>query len=128
MTTQENAKAILEYVGGDANITNLHHCSTRLRFSLADDSKADVAALKAIPGVLGVVKGSSQTQVVVGDRVVDTYVAIEALRGPGSQPTSPPERASFSWKSLGGTVITLLSAYSPPSFRPSPDPVSSNRC
>lgn len=114
MTTQENAKAILEHVGGDANITNLHHCSTRLRFSLADDSKADVAALKAIPGVLGVVKGSSQTQVVVGDRVVDTFAAIEALRGPGGQPTSPSQRAPYSWKSLGGTVMDfVVSVFTP---------------
>lgn len=114
MTNQENAKAILEYVGGDANITNLHHCSTRLRFSLADDSKADVAALKALPGVLGVVKGSSQTQVVVGDRVVDTYVAIEALRGSGGPPASPSEKAPFRWKSLGGVIMDfVVSVFSP---------------
>ncbi|MET0954871.1 MAG: beta-glucoside-specific PTS transporter subunit IIABC [Cryobacterium sp.] len=109
MTTQESAKAILEHVGGAGNISNLHHCSTRLRFSLADDSKADEAALKAVPGVIGVVKGASQTQVIVGSGVAEMYAAVEKLRG-GNQAEAPAEKRPFSWKRLGGTIMDFVVA------------------
>jgi len=113
MTTQESAKAILEHVGGAGNISNLHHCSTRLRFSLADDSKADEAALKAIPGVIGVVKGSSQTQVIVGSGVAEMYAAVEKLRG-GNQAAAPAEKRPFSWKRFGGTIMDfVVSVFTP---------------
>ena len=79
MTTQDSARAILEHVGGAANVASLHHCSTRLRFTLADDSQADEAALKATPGVIGVVLGT-QTQVIVGSGVNDYFREIEKLR------------------------------------------------
>ena len=113
MTTQESAKAILEHVGGAGNISNLHHCSTRLRFSLADDSKADEAALKAIPGVIGVVKGSSQTQVIVGSGVAEMFAAVEKLRG-GNQAAAPAEKRPFSWKRFGGTIMDfVVSVFTP---------------
>jgi len=79
MTTQDSARAILEHVGGAANVASLHHCSTRLRFTLADDTQADEAALKATPGVIGVVLGT-QTQVIVGSGVNDYFREIEKLR------------------------------------------------
>lgn len=79
MTTQDSARAILEHVGGAANVASLHHCSTRLRFTLADDSQADEAALKATPGVIGVVLGT-QTQVIVGSGVNDYFREIEKIR------------------------------------------------
>ncbi|WP_295826598.1 beta-glucoside-specific PTS transporter subunit IIABC [uncultured Microbacterium sp.] len=82
MTTQDSARAILEHVGGAANVASLHHCSTRLRFTLADDSRADEAALKATPGVIGVVLGT-QTQVIVGSGVNDYFREIEKLRSGG---------------------------------------------
>ena len=79
MTTQDSARAILEHVGGAANVASLHHCSTRLRFTLADESQADEAALKATPGVIGVVRGA-QTQVIVGSGVNDYFREIEKIR------------------------------------------------
>lgn len=82
MTTQDSARAILDHVGGAANVASLHHCSTRLRFTLADDSRADEAALKATPGVIGVVLGT-QTQVIVGSGVNDYFREIEKLRSGG---------------------------------------------
>lgn len=82
MTTQDSARAILEHVGGAANVASLHHCSTRLRFTLADDTQADEAALKATPGVIGVVLGT-QTQVIVGSGVANYFREIEKLRTGG---------------------------------------------
>lgn len=81
MTTQDLARDIIAGVGGDENIATLQHCSTRLRFTLADDSRVDRARLEALPGVLGVVVGP-QTQVVVGAKVADVYRAVERERSP----------------------------------------------
>jgi PTS system beta-glucosides-specific IIC component len=119
MSTQESAKAILENVGGAGNISNLHHCSTRLRFALVDDSRADEAALKAIPGVIGVVIGSTQTQVIVGGKVAEMYSAVEKLRGGAggaadADADAPKARRPFSWKRLGGTVMDfVVSVFTP---------------
>jgi len=115
MSTQESAKAILENVGGAGNITNLHHCSTRLRFALADDGQANEEALKAIPGVIGVVVGSSQTQVIIGSKVAEMFTAVEKLRGGVSADESGPKtRKPFSWKRLGGTVMDfVVSVFTP---------------
>ncbi|ACL39041.1 PTS system, beta-glucoside-specific IIABC subunit [Pseudarthrobacter chlorophenolicus A6] len=114
MSTQEAAKAILEHVGGAGNVSKLQHCSTRLRFALADDSKADEAALKAIPGVIGVVKGP-QTQVIVGSKVADMYAAVEKLRsGTAAQDGAPVERRPLSWKHAGSTVMDfIVSVFTP---------------
>lgn len=114
MSTQENAKAILEHVGGAGNVSKLQHCSTRLRFALADDSKADEAALKAIPGVIGVVKGP-QTQVIVGSKVVEIFNAVEKLRGgqsgAGSQTAT---RRPLTWKHAGSTLMDfIVSVFTP---------------
>lgn len=114
MSTQENAKAILEHVGGAGNVSKLQHCSTRLRFALADDSKADETALKAIPGVIGVVKGP-QTQVIVGSRVAEVFDAVEKLRNGQSGAVSAPEtRRPRSWKHAGSTVMDfIVSVFTP---------------
>ncbi|WP_279365903.1 beta-glucoside-specific PTS transporter subunit IIABC [Microbacterium testaceum] len=94
MTTQDSARAILEHVGGAANVASLHHCSTRLRFTLADDSQADEAALKATPGVIGVVLGT-QTQVIVGSGVNDYFREIEKLRtGSGTRAAARVDSAA----------------------------------
>ncbi|WP_413208042.1 glucose PTS transporter subunit IIA [Rhodospirillum sp. A1_3_36] len=70
------AAAIIENVGGSGNVKALEHCSTRLRFSLVDPSRAKVDKLKGIKGVLGVVT-AAQTQVIIGNDVVEVYRAIQ---------------------------------------------------
>ena len=42
------AEQILPLVGGKENVLNCYHCQTRLRFTLADEEKADKAALEAL--------------------------------------------------------------------------------
>jgi PTS system beta-glucosides-specific IIC component len=75
----ELAKQIVKLVGGVDNISGLTHCVTRLRFKLVDDSKADEAALKATKGVLAVVIGNGQYQVVIGNAVGDVCDTILRL-------------------------------------------------
>ena len=69
---RELAKAILETVGGQENVKSIAHCATRLRFELKDDSVGD-EKIKAIKGVIGVVRAGGQVQVVVGPQVEKIY-------------------------------------------------------
>lgn len=70
---KQTAADVVRLVGGDKNVTHLEHCSTRLRFTLADPGKADTAALKKTPGVMGVVASGPQCQVVIGNDVIEVY-------------------------------------------------------
>lgn len=72
---EELAMKIVEGVGGPKNVNTMFHCITRLRFRLKDFSKADKDALKAIPGVMGLVEGNGQLQVVIGNEVASVYNA-----------------------------------------------------
>ena len=65
--------AIIQGLGGKDNIAAAAHCATRLRVTTKDKSKIDIAALKAVPGVLGVVDGELQTQVIIGAEVANVY-------------------------------------------------------
>ncbi|MFE6361166.1 PTS transporter subunit EIIC [Streptomyces sp. NPDC057806] len=68
-TSYDTAAAILPLVGGPANVTSVAHCMTRLRLGLADRSLVDEEALRAVPGVLGVVDDDTY-QIVLGPGVV----------------------------------------------------------
>ena len=50
------AKQILEHIGGEKNVASVTHCMTRLRFVLKDESGIDDGKVKAIPGVVGVMR------------------------------------------------------------------------
>ncbi|OLZ71682.1 PTS sugar transporter subunit IIC [Streptomyces sp. IMTB 2501] len=69
------AAAVLDRVGGPANVTSVAHCMTRLRLSLADPAAADEAGLRALPGVVGVVADGPAWQIVLGPGVVDEVTA-----------------------------------------------------
>lgn len=73
------AKEVVEKVGGVENINSLFHCVTRLRFKLKDSSKADREAIKDIQGVLSVVEGNGQFQVVIGNHVTDVFDTVLKL-------------------------------------------------
>ncbi|QLD12428.1 beta-glucoside-specific PTS transporter subunit IIABC [Microbacterium oleivorans] len=107
-TTKDAAGAILEHVGGPENIAALQHCSTRLRFNLVDDARADEAALKAVPGVIGVVRGP-QTQIIVGSKVGDYFTEIEKLRGGrAAAPAGGQARPRLTWKRAGSAIMDFV--------------------
>lgn len=86
MDYKKTASEILGYVGGEENVSHFEHCSTRLRFTLKDASKANVEALKKVKGVLGVVM-TAQCQVIIGNNVVEVYdeiLKIASFTGGGS--------------------------------------------
>jgi hypothetical protein len=69
---------IITRLGGEQNITKLFHCATRLRFQLADMSKADLEGIKKLPDVMGVVESVGGVQVIIGNDVASAYDAIVA--------------------------------------------------
>ena len=66
MKYAEEAKKIVELVGGEGNINSLVHCATRLRFELKDDGKAKKEELNKLKYVLQIVVSGGQYQVVIG--------------------------------------------------------------
>ena len=72
MTNQELAGRLVELFGGKENIKELMHCQTRVRFRVFDESKIDQDAIKALPGVFGIVIKGGQYQVVVGGEATPT--------------------------------------------------------
>ena len=71
------ASDIVRLVGGEQNIGMVTHCVTRLRFSLKDRTKAQDDAIRALPGVLGVVYGMDQYQVILGENLFPVFDTIE---------------------------------------------------
>lgn len=69
-------KTIIKDVGGKDNVISVVHCTTRLRFKLKDEKKANDDALKDTDGVVTVVKAGGQYQVVIGNEVADVYEAV----------------------------------------------------
>ncbi|GAA0037806.1 glucose PTS transporter subunit IIA [Lactobacillus amylovorus subsp. amylovorus] len=55
-------------IGGPNNVESMYHCMTRLRIKIRDNSKVDIAGLKNIDGVLGVVDADT-LEIVLGSGV-----------------------------------------------------------
>ncbi|CAO1610377.1 phosphotransferase system (PTS) beta-glucoside-specific enzyme IIBCA component [Brochothrix thermosphacta] len=79
MKYKNTAKEILKTVGGEDNIESLVHCMTRLRFVLKDESQADDAYMKNIPGVMGVMKKGGQYQVIMGNDVASYFKELQKI-------------------------------------------------
>lgn len=84
------ARDIVQLVGGKENVTQAYHCQTRLRFTLADEGKADEDAIKAHDGVVGVIHGAGQFQVCIGPHVADVFEEVEKLVDTGEKDVEAP--------------------------------------
>ncbi|WP_368255114.1 beta-glucoside-specific PTS transporter subunit IIABC [Enterococcus innesii] len=80
MNVKETATAIVELIGGKENIAHLEHCSTRLRFTLKDNSLIQKDALEKVAGVIGV-RQNVQCQVIIGNDVVEVYDEVMNVLG-----------------------------------------------
>lgn len=77
----DDAKKLLEYVGGKQNISAVTHCMTRMRFVLADPEKADVAKIEALKSVKGTFTQAGQFQVIIGNDVSVFYNEFTSVSG-----------------------------------------------
>ncbi|EPH61738.1 PTS system, beta-glucoside-specific, IIABC component [Enterococcus casseliflavus 14-MB-W-14] len=80
MNVKETSTAIVELIGGKENIAHLEHCSTRLRFTLKDNSLVQKDALEKVDGVIGV-RQNVQCQVIIGNDVVEVYDEVMNVLG-----------------------------------------------
>lgn len=81
MNYHDLAKEIIKYMGGEPNIKKVWHCATRLRFNVYDDSKVEKDKLENLNGVIQVVFGHEQWQIVIGTQVADVYNELINLEG-----------------------------------------------
>lgn len=72
---KELAQKIVEIIGGTNNIITASHCMTRLRLTPANKEMIDLAALKSLKGVLGVVESAGQLQIILGPGFVNKVAA-----------------------------------------------------
>lgn len=60
------ASRILQGVGGEANISKLENCMTRVRVEVLDEQLLDLTSLKTLDGIKGYLKQGDQHQFIVG--------------------------------------------------------------
>jgi len=78
---ENDAKALLKYVGGNENISAVTHCVTRMRFVLNDPSKADKDGIEKLKSVKGTFTQAGQFQVIIGNEVSTFYNDFIAISG-----------------------------------------------
>ena len=76
-----DAKLLLEYVGGKENIAAVSHCVTRMRFVLNDPSIANIEKIEALKSVKGSFTQAGQFQVIIGTTVAEFYNDFTAVAG-----------------------------------------------
>ncbi|MCR4746043.1 MAG: beta-glucoside-specific PTS transporter subunit IIABC [Lachnospiraceae bacterium] len=98
------ARIIIQNVGGKDNIQSITHCVTRLRFKLADESKANTDILKGTDGIVTVIQSGGQYMVVIGNHVPQVFDAVisvghleskSALAGGGDDAGSGEKQSPF---------------------------------
>ena len=114
MDVQKLAADLLPLVGGKENIRSVLHCMTRLRFQLADQSKAQLEAIEKLDGVMGVKEVGAQTQVIIGPNVAQVYKAVTQLTGDlGGDAASAPQEAEEKQKFSAKILDTISGIFAP---------------
>lgn len=113
MNYRQVAQEIIKYVGGKENISHVQHCSTRLRFTLVSNSKADVRKLEEVHGVLSV-KMTAQCQVVIGNEVLEVYDEVVNILGSEISDNHDDSKSSGEKRGFGNVLLDyLISIFQP---------------
>lgn len=110
------AKEILTKVGGEANIVSVSHCMTRLRLTLKDESIVLDDEIKAVKGVVGIMKKAGQYQIIIGNDVANCYKEFVKLgnfeKQQGSTPDVKKERNPISviLDAISGSMSPVIPA------------------
>lgn len=121
MDYREVGLEVLEAVGGTGNVKKLTHCMTRLRFEFRDRKLVDEKAVEQTEGVLKVIEGGGQYQVVIGPSVNISYRAIterldaDAVGGQVPDDDEPEKDTRSLWQRflalVAGIFMPALPAY-----------------
>ncbi len=115
----ELCNRILEQVGKRENITGALHCMTRLRLTLKDDTKADLAAIKKIKGVMGARFSGGQLQIIIGPTVGEVYTEFCSIANLNAEAAVDEDldsaaggnsmKGKFDVRKLPGAVLSYIS-------------------
>ena len=112
MNYKNLCEKIIYLVGGKDNIQNVVHCVTRLRFTLTDQSLADIDKILELKEVIDVIANEAVFQIVIGPQVMDVYKDFMKLLGDGvSQDVTVKKNI---WRS----VLDLMSESMSPILQP----------
>lgn len=105
---EQNAKELLQHIGGKENIRAVTHCITRMRFVLADSSKADIEAIEAMKVVKGSFTQAGQFQVIIGNAVADFYQDFVKVAGVEGVSKDAVKDAAKSNQTLIQRIVSVL--------------------
>lgn len=109
MNFDKIAKQTIEKLGGKENITTLAHCATRLRLTLADESKVDKEGIENIEGVKGQFSTSGQYQVIFGSGTVNkVHAEMQKQMGSADATTADVAAASAAQQPLMQRLVKGL--------------------
>ena len=102
------ANEIVNYVGGIENIESVTHCMTRLRLNLKDQNSFEEGKIKALKGVMGVVKQGGQFQIILGNNVAKYYQEILKLGNFEQEGTVQKGKEKLTPKKIGANILDAL--------------------
>ncbi len=108
---KQDAKKLLEEVGGRENISAATHCVTRMRFVLNDPDKANIKAIEDIPSVKGTFTQSGQFQVIIGNQVADFYndfSEVSGIEGVSKDQAKEAAKANQNWFQRASSVMAEI--------------------
>jgi len=108
---EQDAKKLLEDIGGEENINAATHCVTRMRFVLNDEDKADVQAIEDNPSVKGTFTQSGQFQVIIGNDVADFYnefSKISGVEGVSKDEAKQAAKSNQNWFQRAASVMAEI--------------------
>ena len=105
---EQEAKDLLQAIGGKENVTAVTHCATRMRFVLGDEKKANVKVIESIPAVKGTFTNAGQFQVIIGNDVPIFYNDFTAVSGIEGVSKEAAKSAAKSNQNLVQRVMTTL--------------------
>lgn len=111
---EQEAKDLLQAIGGKKNVTAVTHCATRMRFVLGDEKKANVKAIEAIPAVKGTFTNAGQFQVIIGNDVPIFYNDFSAVSGiEGVSKEAAKSAAKSNQNAVQRVMTTLAEIFTP---------------
>ncbi len=105
---QNDAAALLGFVGGKENIAAVSHCMTRMRFALVNPKKADIPEIEKLKSVKGSFTQSGQFQVIIGNDVAEFYNEFTAIAGIEGVSKDEVKQASKKNQNAAQRIVTVL--------------------
>ncbi|GGI16966.1 PTS system trehalose-specific EIIBC component [Gottfriedia solisilvae] len=110
----DDAKQLLQHIGGKENIATVTHCATRMRFVLKDVKKADEKKIQDLKLVKGTFTQAGQFQVIIGNEVsmfYNDFVELAGVDESSKEDAKVAARQNMTW--LQRVLAHLAEIFSP---------------